>query len=885
MFSRKKKKRQHKYINGAKGVISILLCLLLTPFASITLGLVEYHRYQSVIEITDELMELVGISTLTDYDPYIHDRFGLLAVSQQSDLDENASVYAKTAASSMGKQIMLENVDVEGELTLANKEVLRQQLSDFSELSVPSAILIQDFNIEELINALNMVERFKAIIETVKTLADLAEKLTVVVEAGEALQEKLEALQSAISGAKTAGENLVQKVKDLYEKLSNDGHYIPEGATAEQILSTVTAVAENYQQEIQDVVALANTLKSKANDVKTKAQECVSAAQTFAKAVEEAKKVVVTDGGDSKNANVSEDAKETLGGVLEAMEVVVAQTVQQLKQESIDIIKQEIDNFVTGATNSLGIGDLLNRYGAIMDGSYFKPPLSPETQSDLTSLLSLVPAAWSDGEAAQLVDKLREMFVPEITFRPAELIQLLSGALKKAGEALLDNSLEKALELLETLINTLKKLFDLDVFYEADLNAFVSIASGAENNPYQDFLDGIGLLVGAVADFSEAMTDKNIIKKITGVLGAVADLFEGVQKVLEGVIESAGETIKNVGSILGEVGKGKWKDLYQRLLIGGYMRHNLPNRLNSGNVGLAYADRTATGRISLEGSGLTGFSYDKIARPGDILGTLPGSSAGDELTAFEKLAKTLESLRNGAGQDKMFKGAELEYIRAGTNSEIANQIFVFFDIYFLRLLLNAPTVFGDAEVAGLAAAATIASWVVYLIYMLVEPFCDTLLLVNDADVSFVKSKCYLTVGGFAEFTAALAQATMSDALRNEFKDATTEMKDTNAGNQAGGQTTESFTSKLTKVDYEACVLLVLLFNVHPDVMVERLADIIEMETTEYYRQQGKSFSMDKTYTTISVSADVTFNSFFDLGVASGNSPLKIGGKMTRDISY
>ena len=884
MFSRKKK-RQYKYINGTKGVISLLLCLLLTPFLSIALGLVEYHRYQSVIEITDELMELVGVSTLADYDPYIHNRFGLLSVSQESDLGEDAQSYADSAASSLGKQIDLENVSVTGELALSDPRVLKQQVYDFSELTVTTSILMEDFNIEELVNALNMVERFQTIIGAVQTLADLADKLADAVEAGEAFMAKLNALSSAITEAKNTGELLVQKIEALYEKLSNDGIYIPENATAEQITRIVTEFAQSYQDDIKSIVGTASALKSQLNDIKTKAQECYDAAQAFINAVEAAKNVLVSDGGNQNNANISESAKNTLEEVLDSLLDAAEATANQISQETVDTIKREAENCLNEALSSLGIGDLVDRYSSILSGTYFNIPLSQQAKDDLSSLISLVPAAWSDGESERIVEQLKDMFVPNITFNANQLIQILNGALTTAAKAIATNAITEALELLTKLINTLKKLFDLDVFYEADLNAFVNVASGSENNPYQTFLEGVGLLFGAVQDFSDSVSDPNIIGKLVGTLGAVRDLFKAIGKVLTGIVTSAAQTITNVVDIAADLMSGNVEDLYKRMLVAGYMRHNLPSRTNSGGYGSEFNNGAVTGWTQLSGSGLTGFSYDKIARPVDIYGQTGSNSGEEELTAFQKLANTLDNLRAGAGQDKMFKGAELEYIRAGTNSELANQIFVFFDIYFLRLLLNAPTVFGDSEVAGLAAAATIASWAVYLIYMLAEPFCDTILLVNGAEVSFIKNKCFLTIGGFSEFVNALGEATMDEVLRNEIKNAASDMKDANAGNEAGNQNAESFTSNLTKVDYGTNVLLVLLINVSEDTMIERLSDIIDLETTEYYKQQGMTFSMDETYTTISVSADVSFNSFFDLGIASGNSPLELSGTMTRDMGY
>ncbi|MBQ4103295.1 MAG: hypothetical protein IJC90_02425 [Clostridia bacterium] len=43
-----KKSTKEKIKKGVNGSISIFLCILITPFLSIALGLVEYARYQQV---------------------------------------------------------------------------------------------------------------------------------------------------------------------------------------------------------------------------------------------------------------------------------------------------------------------------------------------------------------------------------------------------------------------------------------------------------------------------------------------------------------------------------------------------------------------------------------------------------------------------------------------------------------------------------------------------------------------------------------------------------------------------------------------------------------------------------------------------------------------
>ena len=78
MFGKRKvlkNKTKQKIKKAVTGSISIFLCLLMTPFLSAALALVEYARYQEVIELTDELYEIVGVSTMSNYDSYLHGRF------------------------------------------------------------------------------------------------------------------------------------------------------------------------------------------------------------------------------------------------------------------------------------------------------------------------------------------------------------------------------------------------------------------------------------------------------------------------------------------------------------------------------------------------------------------------------------------------------------------------------------------------------------------------------------------------------------------------------------------------------------------------------------------------------------------------------------------
>ena len=305
-----------------------------------------------------------------------------------------------------------------------------------------------------------------------------------------------------------------------------------------------------------------------------------------------------------------------------------------------------------------------------------------------------------------------------------------------------------------------------------------------------------------------------------------------------------------------------------RLLISGYVRHNLPSRVDCG----ALESQGGSIYQAISGMGITGFSYANIARQEKLSASFEAPEGGN--TKFEDLSLVLQSLKGG-GEDRTFQGAELEYICAGTNSELANQVFTFMNLYFLRLILDLGSVLMDPNVAETAAAATLAAWAVYILYILVEPFCDMLLLVNGEKVPLVKTRCWLTKAKIGKFVTMLADA-VSDVE---------ELKNMVAGLGGDAKPDEKEDGGLLDRGYGTHVLLLLLLTVPAENQIRRLQDLAVMETEEYYRRAGKEFTMDKAYTAVEVSGGVRFQPFFDLGVASGGAPLLPELQITRMVSY
>ena len=77
--------KTEKIIKDTKGVISLLLALLLVPFYSVAGILIEVQRYQSARAGMDDAINASALSVLAQYDDFLLDRFGMLAVGQSED--------------------------------------------------------------------------------------------------------------------------------------------------------------------------------------------------------------------------------------------------------------------------------------------------------------------------------------------------------------------------------------------------------------------------------------------------------------------------------------------------------------------------------------------------------------------------------------------------------------------------------------------------------------------------------------------------------------------------------------------------------------------------------------------------------------------------------
>ena len=282
-FHKKLKFFLYSHVNGGKGMISIFLALTVSPLLMCTLIFVEYARIQSAQAIIEELMGSSIFSALAHYDPYLDERFGFMAVrqDQKESLDSRYQSYLEANVQGFGKAISLAGGSAEGKNSLIEPLALRQEVYEYSELSVPINTLVEGLNIEDLLsnfynldslkvcknvmdggkNAIDITDSAINMAKSLKEYSDEAKKygesLTKYKEARKAYDDAYQALEEARSR------------KDNGEEISLDS-YISEVDSKARAFGTAT-----------------DDLKERLSTLKGKERNLLKSKEKFAKALDE----------------------------------------------------------------------------------------------------------------------------------------------------------------------------------------------------------------------------------------------------------------------------------------------------------------------------------------------------------------------------------------------------------------------------------------------------------------------------------------------------------------------------------------------------------------------------------------------------------------------
>ena len=804
-----------RYVNGAKGFLSIFLALTVSPLLLCTFMFIEYARYQSINELMQEVMGSSLFSTLGSYDGYLDERFDLMAVSQEADINSLYQKYATANTASFGKSVTLSEMSAQGQHDLGKGDILKQQLYEASEKPVLAQTLWDGFDVDSIIGQLNeslKLEQFSRMAQVADNAATLGDDATKMIKAA----------IDASAKAKTYSTNY-----DQYD-----------------------AAAEKFRAALAAVEAARDTGGSTLAAAEAAAQD---AAKEYAAAAEKL------------NESLG-DLSDTLGDLIESAGKL-DEDMQKLSG-SYKKAKKEKDYVETDSTDWL---HMLQAKVADFAANYIsqnrQSKVNEEQAKFRTQMASLNTfVASGQGVSAMSTEPYKPITVESVG---RNIQNPLSNLVYNLNHSASDN--DGALEGLMKIGELALDLLDIQFLYDGNLNSKIDTSKLVHMDSYDTSsllaASGLAGVLNDSLEFLNGILNKDVLKMITSFVSFMVN----VAKFLLGIIAWIIEHFVNLVRFVGQP-----KEYYHAFLLYGYAAYNLPNRTTY-----------------MEGSTLSDYEFKKIF---NLAGGNYNTDSGGSL-------KDIMSIQDGSGTDPMFKGAELEYMLTGATSEYAAQTGAFVDGYMLRMATDAVAVLNSdiLEALTVTGPGRIAATIIFLV---LEPLIDMIVLVNDGKEPLFKKVAYLSLEGIPYLVKDLAKVpnlsesmkddidgrfkNMVDTINKPIKEAEKESKENKKRNknQHGSQDNPlgeemSEDNGLFMMDYTGHGAILLILCTPLEDYTKRMQNLIQTEAKEYYK--GKlDFSIDKTYTSIHSNTEYHLNPFMGL------SPSLTGGfpmKKERDLAY
>lgn len=784
----------HKYINGTKGAVSLLLTLVMTPLLSTSLILVESARYQNAVQLMEEIMDSAAFSTLAEYDAFVDERFGLLSVSQETKINDTFRSFLDDNVSSIGKSVTVNSHSAIGKFPLSNTDVLKQQVLEYSEISVASEMIIEGFDIDKLLDQLTAsldLDDIKDEIEAVNAAVDVGSELEKLIEAiiktGDQYEDKyvdaLSEYKSAYTSFKEKGVALIEALKTAEGNLEDDEDHdtIYEEKDVKDAIKDLKKARDTYKDK-------ATTLKNELSTLKGHIDDIFSSMSGLTE------KLKVFEDKTSDGSAVDKCTTSSYEWFLIIMGTIT---------RTIDTtIGDDYSNKMNTELNALQ--DQITKLGNLGD----KTITSSWTETKIDTEYGTISITSVRTGLGAVLDKLIETLNNDSAATDDEKMKM-SDLLDLAGD-----------------------LLGVSGLYDINLNAVVDTAKLLSNTSMslssQIVMSSITDLLDACDEFTKGITSFNVLKAVK----ALGKLLKSIAEFLTAIITWVAENLVNLVSYVAS-GPKEW---YNSLLLYGYAAYSLPNRTNYDS-----------------GKTLAGYSYSTIF---DMAG---GVKRGDAITGS---ISELSTLTNSSGSDKMFKGAEAEYILVGSTNELMNQSVAFFDLYLFRLVCDLIPVLKNGEVSAMAALAGPGSWVVKLAIALAEPMLDTIILVNSSESSqyIYKKTLYLTGSGITLLLQDLTNITgVSQNLKDKIKDSIV----------AKNGDASAIDKGIIDATYTEHLLLLMLLSVNQQTYMQRLQNIIQLESA-VKNESEFTFKLSKAYTYINTDVTYTLNPMFNIDSLTDN---------------
>lgn len=907
----KKKFTRRKIKKFANGAISLFLVVTMLPFLSIAALLIETNRYNSCISVLDEMMGSASLSTLSEYDRYLLDRFGLLSFDQQKNLELTYKNFIEQNSGIMGRSLNINSIKANGEYPLSESEMLLHQIMEYSSLNAPTKIGTEALNIDELVKKIESFANLGDIFSVITSGSDVLNKSKDLYDNfGEfktkadsfaslevTYNEKYNAFDSAIKALAEALKEPRPEAEDEPEPTPTPEPEDDEEKTPEEIEEEKKKAEEEKKKQEEEKAKKEQELKNaqtaydtrinnlKAN-VRTTKQEYIDANQSIINALESYKQLIrdneqalsgitgavtgfIGDVADLNNdisekkqllnqANKDlEELREEFGpndaGYKAGLDYKIAleneiaelETKEGIYNASIDAA----NGVASGYEDTLGsytvdnVQNYINRFqGQInnINSNYSTSSSFFMNSSNCWNYTSGLNGSYHTAVGGYIPkDKVNEYF-------------------ENQKDEFIDGSFSAFLSGIQAFYESIfkmKGIYDPELAANINVNYYNDVVGGLPGGDAADswvmrIVERIGNVINATNNLRDEIVNADSlwesIKEWVNPFQKIIDIINRIIELIDSIVELVNELVRVVTSIVNNI-----IQLFaspDRLFLSTYSVYNMPCRTdNSGGVASFKA---------MNGKSFAGDTYFQK-------GASTGVSTFDGLIG---LINTVKSLMNGSGSDLTFRSCDMEYILFGSNSEIANQMFVFLGLYMLRLMLDAAPVITNAEVQSLAAASTLGYPIVIALIVFLEPLADALILVNGGDVALIKTKVYLTPSGAIELAGKFTSLGLNadecrNALSSAFGAAQDDLKYQETLNKKA--IADSSNLELIPLNYRGHCLLMMLICPTMEQQLARIQNIVQMEALYYYKKNKgfEPFKLSNAYTFIGSEVEAKVNNF------------------------
>ena len=908
-------------IRRTEGIISVLLVVLLVPFYSVAAILAEVGRFQGAYRGLDSAISASEVSVLAQYDSYIKQRFGLLAISQDIDIGSQFRSYLKKQDTINSRSFTLKDYQItaDGVYSLADTDILREQILELAAYTVPAKIIA---DLGDINNIVSQIESYSTGLNNfMNLLSGVSTGLDKGMQSYNAQKEAKDQMQTVVDSTKKYHEEYENYEKALTELKDH--------------LSTACPTDEAEAQKWNDK---AQELRKKASDAGNAYKNVIQTEKGNVSGL--AGKI---DSALSKEADATDSLLDITKGYVSAGVKNENADIDEAKKETDEIINNaEISKDVGYAasdmkdTNKL-VGDL---YGKTIDnakvGSNTKDALkdyNSEACKDLLQQLEdeskLLDDMNYDDLTTDGIDKIMGAIHTADTGKFEDTKSF--DELWKNAQDLVENEAADA-SFMDTL-DGLIALINVDVTYDPELDSIIdtdyyfknfnrlpseknrSLKENSLASEYEDAdaqkatnnLNKMGLYSTSGDWYTKGSDSYNAALAQEELNASNGNLFQKLQNLVKGIQKKL-SSLNNMLTALSEVGSR----MGEGLLLKGYMAYSLSNRVNYKS-----------------GASLVGQSYSSCGGLAKI---------DDKSEAGQMLEKRLDDYTLGLAsslgamgrKNYSFCGAELEYVMFGAKNEINNQKAAFTVLAMLNSLLSLPAILSSsfvqtctnsmvavcAALPPLSAAMTV---IVPAVFTLANGTIDAILLVNGSKAPIVKTnddlnvtpagivkainKLTTVVGADSKTMAALKKAN-SKINKNSSSTADTSTADNSAaaaagsggssgtGGSSGGSSDKPLVSgskywdSVRSWDYTGWMTAIaILIWQDEDGMLNRFVDIIQMEQTnrmesgdntnytleEQISGKKKKFDVDKAYTTVRANVSGKFVNVLPVPTMSKNS--------------